>query len=81
MSYRRHIFEVGHRYRVKRSLMSGASTFIKDEVVVFRLDGYSPYDNSFVYEFRSETTGEVKAWWLHKQQSSDGWKDIFEPTP
>jgi hypothetical protein len=78
MNYRRHIFEVGHRYRVKQSVMSGASTFIGGEVIVFQSDGYSPYDNSFVYEFRSERTGEMKAWWLHQEKSPDCWMDVFE---
>jgi hypothetical protein len=77
MSCDRPIFKTGERYRVKQSFMSGPSTFTVDELVTFDRDGYSRYDNCFVYEFRSQTDGQTKFWWLHEDQPSTTWQQFF----
>jgi len=74
-----HIFAAGNRYKVKRSFMSGASTFIAGEVIVFEADGYSFYDNSFTYEFYSKRDREKKIWWLHESKPANSWEELFEP--
>lgn len=58
--------------------MSGASTFFTNEILVFRLDGYSYYDNSFVYEFTSQSDGQVKTWWLHEDDAAASFEAFFE---
>ena len=72
------IFELGHRYRVKASFMSGAMPFTLNEVLIFENDGYSSYDNSFAYEFRDES-GVLKTWWLPEGKPADIWKQFFVP--
>jgi hypothetical protein len=79
MSWQKHIFEIGKRYRVKRTFTSGAATFVADEVLAFQGDSYSFYDNCFVYEFVSQRGGEIKAWWLHEDKVDETWRDFFEP--
>jgi hypothetical protein len=78
MTSRRHIFDVGMRVRVKKGYSSGSSNFSPGETLVFDSDGYSYYDNCFVYQFRSETDGQEKAWFLHEDQPTELWKTYFE---
>jgi len=82
MSYIQPIFTRGCRYRVKQSFKSGpTSAFIAGEILVFERDSYSHYDNSFIYEFRSESSAETKEWWLLEGQSKELWRQYFEPLP
>jgi hypothetical protein len=81
MSYTQPIFTPGCRYRVKQNFKSGPSTFIAGEILVFESDTFSPYDNSFVSLFRSETGAETKEWWLLERQSKKAWQQYFEPLP
>lgn len=78
MNLTRHIFTPGARYRSKQSFMSGASTFELNETLIFEREGYSRYDNSYVYEFRSETQGDLKSWWLHEDKPVEEWHQLFE---
>jgi len=75
------IFRKGVRYRVKKSFMSGASTFIGGEILVFDLDGYSFYDESYGYQFHGQGNGEIKTWMLDENRSVDSWKQYFEEVP
>jgi hypothetical protein len=81
MSYRKSIFTKGSHYRVKQNFTSGPSTFISEELLVFECDGYSPYDNSFVYQFRSQSDSETKGWMLYdgSEEPSESWQEYFEP--
>ena len=80
MSYTQPIFAPGSRYRVKRSFTSGpTSTFVVGEILIFDRDAYSHYDNSFVYEFRNESSSGTKEWWLPEGQPRDLWQQYFEP--
>jgi hypothetical protein len=79
MTWRKPIFKKGRSYRVKQSVMSGASTFVVGEDLVFLQDGYSHYDNCFVYEFRSQSDGQSKNWCLNPNQPETFWQQIFEP--
>lgn len=72
---RRTLFNANSRYRVKRNFMSGTSTFIAGETLVFESDGYSWYDNSLVHQFRSERDGERKVWFLHEDKSAESWRE------
>lgn len=81
MSNRKPIFEQGARYRSKQSFMSGPVPFIANEILIFRQDGYSWYDNSFVYEFHSETDGQDKVWFLNEGDDPESWRQFFEPLP
>jgi hypothetical protein len=79
MSYTKPIFAPGARYRVKQTFKSGPGfTFSDGEVLVFERDAYSPYDESFVYVFRSETGDQTKEWWLPETQPSEQWQQYFE---
>lgn len=71
------IFSVGSEYKVVKDFTSGPSTFRQAEVLVFERDGFSPYDNSFVYEFRTKAGGEVKLWLLQKGDSAETWQSYF----
>ncbi len=75
----RHIFDKDRDYRVKKSFMSGDSVFVAGDLITFLSDGYSNYDNSFVFEFRSHGDGTSKTWWLHEDQSDALWRTLFEP--
>jgi hypothetical protein len=41
-------------------------------------DGYSVYDESFVYEFSDDLTGELKSWWLREDEPVESWQKLFE---
>lgn len=62
MSLIKHIFSVDSEYRAAMDFTSGPSTFHNAEVLVFERDGFSPYDDCFVYEFRARASGKVKLW-------------------
>jgi hypothetical protein len=72
------IFETGHLYKVKMDFMSGSTLFISNEVLLFKSDGYSPYDCSFGYEFLDQP-GTMKTWWLHEGLPIDTWERYFVP--
>ncbi len=76
---KRDIFTAGSRYRAKKSFMSGDSTFLYDEILIFESDGYSRYDDCFIYTFHSQTDGQKKSWWLGYGEPSTAWLDFFEP--
>lgn len=78
MIMQRSIFKVGERYRAKRTFVNGRSTFTAGEVLVFERDGYSPYDSSFMYEFRSESGNDRKEWVLHEDEPATNWEADFE---
>ena len=79
MAYTQHIFEPGSRYRARLDFSSGpVSTFRAGEILVFERDAYSPYDDSFVYAFRSEADGTIKEWWLHDNEPKETWQQFFE---
>ena len=78
MSYTQPIFVPGCRYRVKQDFKSGpTSTFIAGEVLIFERNAYSHYDNSFVYEFRTEDGAETKEWWLLENEPKESWQHYF----
>ena len=79
MSWERHLFTVGERYRVRKGFVSGTTRFNLGEIVVFERDGYSYYDNCFAYEFRDPSDGQLKTWWVHEDAPTDEWKEYFEP--
>jgi hypothetical protein len=78
VTWERHLFDAGRRYRAKKSFSSGASSFVAGEVLTFERDGYSYYDSSFAYEFRG-ADGTLKTWWLHDYKPAGSWVDFFEP--
>jgi hypothetical protein len=78
MTYEKVIFEAGKSYIVKQNLASGLSQFLLNEVLIFERGDYSPYDNCFLYTFKTGN-GQSKIWWLHEDQASDKWRIYFEP--
>jgi hypothetical protein len=52
-------------------------TLLSQRAITFERSGYSYYDNSFVYEFRSDLDGQIKSWWLHEKQAVAVWKEYF----
>jgi hypothetical protein len=58
--------------------MSGASTFIRDEILVFAHEGYSRYDDCFIYTFHSELDGQDKGWWLGYDEDASLSDQFFE---
>jgi len=72
------IFKIGSRYRVKQSFMSGGTTFVAREVLVFDFDSYGIYDNCFAYTFHSQTDGKTKSWYVFNNMSADSWRQHFE---
>jgi hypothetical protein len=79
MTHRQPIFEPGRRYRAKKSFMSGSWTFIANEILSFKSDGYSRYDDCFYYAFHSETDGQEKIWLLREGKPVELWMELFEP--
>lgn len=77
MPYRRPIFTSGDHVRAKTDFTCLSSSFRTGELLVFRCAGYVPYDNSFAYEFTSES-GEQKMWMTNEADSVDAWKEFFE---
>ncbi len=78
MSYARPIFAENQQYRSLQTFKSGPTTvFQKGEKLLFLKDYYVPHDDSFVYEFRSLSTGEVKQWWLHDGEPKEVWHALF----
>jgi len=76
MRLERKIFKRGATYRPKRDFVSGNSTFIAGESIVFDRDGYSHYDDCFVYEFHG-AKGEPKVWIMPIDQPEGSWVDFF----
>lgn len=71
------LFNPGQLYKVKKSFVSGTSSFLDREILTFESDAYSPYDSSFAYEFRAKN-GDTKTWWLPEDEAADSWTRLFE---
>lgn len=78
MTWERHIFAPGRKYRVTQSFSAAGYAFASGEVVQFVRDYYSFYDNSFVYEF-VDANGVCRYWWMHESKPLDSWHEYFEP--
>jgi hypothetical protein len=71
-TWRKHLFEVGRRYRVLESFKSATSAFVAGEILVFQSAEYSRYDSNTGFIFKTEN-GETKAVGL-----SDSAEDMSE---
>lgn len=71
------IFEPSSSYRVKKTFASGASSFTINEIVFFEVCSYSPYDNSYAYEF-IDIFNVKKTWWVHEDRSIEDWQQFFK---
>jgi hypothetical protein len=76
-TWRDHHFLKGALYRVRLNCETATSNFRKGEVLTFVGTGYSRYDSSSSFMFRS-ATGELKTWFLH-DDAKDSSSAIFEP--
>jgi hypothetical protein len=74
----RPIFSTGSAYRALKDINCGSSNFLAGEHLIFLRDGYSPYDESFVYEFRDDA-GKTKSWLMPEGASENDWKSCFIP--
>jgi hypothetical protein len=72
----RHIFLQGITYKALKNISSGTFKFYAGEALVFLRDGYSPYDESFIYEFRSDE-GVTKSWIMPEDASENYWEQYF----
>lgn len=77
---RKELFTTVSPYRVKVDFSCGGIDFIKGEVLDFVCDGYSPYDDCFIYEFK-DAQGLGKNWILPTDAEACTWQDLFEPLP
>jgi hypothetical protein len=81
MPHQRPLFVQGRRYRAKATFSVLSYRFEAGEVLVFVKQGYTPYDESFVYSFKSVSDGTEKAWALHDSEPDDTWTKYFELVP
>jgi hypothetical protein len=65
---------------MKQSFMGRPSVFVGRKIIVFRQDGYSHYDNCFVYEFHTQGDGKTKGWFRQESQPEASWQQLFDPT-
>ena len=80
MSWRRHSFEAGRRYRVVADCderLDKVYQFRVGDIMTYCQDSYSHYDNLSAYLFR-RASGEELYWTLHDSEPDDKWKTIFE---
>jgi hypothetical protein len=49
-------------------------------MLVLEGEGFSPYDDCYVYWFRSEHDGSNKEWWLFDSELIKSWQQRFEAT-
>jgi hypothetical protein len=80
MSWRRHIFADGGRYRVISDCdvqLERVYHFRVGEVVAFCRDYYSHYDGLSVYLFRTASGAEI-FWALHDSEPDDKWQTYFQ---
>jgi hypothetical protein len=64
---------------VKRDFTNAAVPFRKGEVLTFKRDeGYSRYDDEFLYEFHADADPESRSWRMHHDDALDSWKNDFE---
>lgn len=76
----RKVFETGCFYKVTTNFQSGSEEIYLGEILKFIKAGYSPYDSSYVYEFRDED-GNERAVWLHEKASTEVLKQRLEEIP
>jgi len=72
----RHIFLDGRKYQPLIDFDCGASSFHANEILTFSKDGYSRYDECFVYEFRDDS-GQIKTWLMPEDAENDYWRKYF----
>jgi len=72
----RHVFSHGNVYEPLIDFTSGESMFIRGERLTFSKDGYSAYDECFIYEF-IDSAGETKAWVMPEDANDGYWNNFF----
>jgi hypothetical protein len=77
MNLQRNVFQKGKSYRVKRNFISGPSSFVAGEIIIYDAGGYSPYDNCFIDEFLNSKDDERKMW-LNAPDDPDLWQEYLE---
>jgi len=78
MSFRPLPLVVGQTFRVRKAFVSGSS-FEANELLTFvRYQGYSRYDDTCDYEFRT-ATGEEKVWMVSRGMPEEQMHDFLAP--
>jgi hypothetical protein len=78
MDTQSHPFASKSFYRVKKSFDGGLSIFDVNEILIFEKEAFSPYDDSFIYQFYSQTEKTVKTWARHINEPPEMWQQYFE---
>lgn len=73
---KRHIFLSGEKYQPIIDFKCGASSFHANEILTFYRDGYSRYDECFVYEFQ-DGFSKIKTWLMPEDAADDFWRKYF----
>lgn len=77
---RKEIFQTGVRYRIKKDFICGGVNFTAGDIFTFDRDGYSPYDDCYIYEFHDHN-GNARIWTLTVDSKGDEWLQHFEELP
>jgi hypothetical protein len=77
-SPRKSPFKVGRRYRVLRSFRAMRDAFSAGEILVFKSEGYSRYDEAAGYFFEALDDPRTRAWDVRDDEDLSIWKTLFE---
>lgn len=72
----RHIFDSEKKYRPITDFQSGKTQFLSTDILTFYRDGYSRYDECFVYEFLDQSN-QIKVWAMPDDVDGQYWEKFF----
>lgn len=72
----RTIFIKGNKYQPVFDFECGSSDFSPSNILTFERDGYSNYDECFIYEF-TDSSGKMKSWVMPEDARNDYWEKYF----
>lgn len=73
---KRSLFLKGKAYEPNFGFNAGQTLFSRADILICARDGYSPYDEAFIYEFHT-LSGETKSWVMPESADNDYRKGCF----
>ena len=72
---------VGRRYRVVHDFTAMRDTFAAGEILIYRSQGWSRYDEMTGYFFQGPNDTKIRAWDVPDRDDLATWRDLFEEVP
>jgi hypothetical protein len=71
-------FRVGQHYRVLQTFRAMRDNFTAGEVLVYRSQGWSRYDETTAYYFQAPDDTRIRTWDVRDEDDVATWKAYFE---